>query len=89
MAVLLFVGSEWFDFGQRKCGVIAWGVAAGPKQISRVNVCHVSLRETDIAQSVRFELSVELLLCQSNRLAVYNALEGLDWFFRGVFVVYS
>jgi hypothetical protein len=65
--------------------VIAWGVAAGPKQISRVNICRVSLQKADLVQAVRFELSVELLLSESYRLAFYNALEGVDLFIQVVF----
>ena len=74
MAVLLLVGLEWFDFSKGKGGVIAWGVVAGPEHISRINIRHVSLRKADLVQAVRFKLGVELLLRQSNRLAVYNAL---------------
>ncbi len=82
MAGILLSGLDWFDFCEGERGVIAWGVAAGPKKRAQVHVHYASRQKADFVQAVTFELVVELLLGKSHRLAVYNALAGIDRFGR-------
>jgi hypothetical protein len=85
----LFGGSDRFDFGKRERGVIAWGVTASPDQGSRVHIRYVTWQKTDFVQTMRFELVVQLLLCESHCLAVYDSLAGIDRFVGDLFIVQS
>ena len=89
MAVLLLGSSDRFDFGERERGVIAWGVAASPGQGSRVHIRYVTWQKTDFVQTLRFESVVQLLLCESHCLAVYDSLAGIDRFVGDLFIVQS
>ncbi len=50
---------------------------------------NVSWQETDFIQTMSFELVVELLLGKGHRLAVYDALAGIDQFVGDLFAVQS
>ncbi len=56
--------------------MIAWGVAAGPKQEAEVYVCCVSCWKADFGHSTVFKLKVESLFGKSNCFAVDKLFAG-------------